>query len=120
MTIPDVARRRPSDENASPAGWVSMPEAGAPAKLRWSAPSLALQTATSPISAESVASVAPSGEKATASIAPSADPSCAISVQVSVARSRKVPAPVRAANRSPAGDKTTCQLVSGPSVWQRT
>ncbi len=121
ITVPsDVANRPPSEENASAEAMVSTPEAAGAAKLRWSVPSCALQSATSPISAESVASVAPSGEKATASIAPSGDPSCASSVQVSVARSRKVPAPVRAASRSPAGDNTTCQPVSGPSVWQRT
>ncbi len=116
----DVASRPPSEENASAEAVASTPEAGGPAKLRWSVPSCVLQSAISPISAESVASVAPSGEKATASIAPSGDPSCAISVQVSVARSRKVPAPVRAASRSPVGDSATCHPASGPSVWQRT
>ena len=121
ITVPsDVASRPPSEENASAEAVVSTPDAAGPAKLRSNAPSCALQSATSPISAESVASVAPSGEKATASIAPSGDPSCASSVQLSVATRRTVPAPVRAASRSPFGESDTCQPVSGPSVWQRT
>ncbi len=121
ISVPsDVASRPPSEENANAAAVVSTPEAGGPAKLRSNAPSCALQSATSPISEESVARVAPSGEKATASIAPSGEPSCAISVQESVASRRTVPAPVRAASRSPAGESVTRQPVSGPSVWQRT
>ena len=61
ISVPsDVASRPPSEENASAAAVVSTPEAGGPAKLRSNAPSCALQSATSPISEESVARVAPS------------------------------------------------------------
>ena len=121
MIVPsEVASRPPSEEKTRADAVVSTPDAGGPAKLRASVPSAAFQSVTSPISAESAASVVPSGENATASICPSGDPICVISLQGLVAKSRTVPAPVRAAKRSPVGESVTCHPLSGPSVWQRT
>ena len=120
ITVPsDVASRPPSDENASAAAIVSTPEVAGPAKLRRNAPSLVLQSVTSPISDDKVASAAPSGENATASIRPSGDASCATSVQLSVAMRRTVPAPVKAARRFPLGASVTLQAPSGPRVPHR-
>jgi len=79
-----------------------------------SAPSAVRQTVTSPISAETVARCAPSGEKAAASSCPMVDASCATSRQVSTSISRTVPAAVRAAMKCPFGDTVTCQPPSGP------